>query len=1628
MNSQKHKKSFLSTFLAGAINLKLALLLLCMLVLVVPAFATHTSSASLEPEWSPAGQTVNYTVTISNSGPDSVDEVRIYRNMSYTNFQCDEKTGWEKQFIVTKQACHYIAEGSDYYIDSGESDTFTFSATTPGSGCEFKWDFESRDVTFPNTGSINYLDDNTSVDDVEPMIIKELGKYLNIAEPNTCLKYLSEDGNWVTQDTPITIEVYDQGECGVSGLDYCEYRYDVDGVEKLPWTVIVWNKIILQGEKPYYFDTEHYMFAFTFDEDSEHSLEVRCYDIAGNEAYHSQTVFVETVPPETTKSFSGPQKIEGEVEWIDGITEVVLDAIDPEPHPSGVDKIWYANILAEDERACSEPELYCTRDINFHPDYITGFPSYKGADYYMSGCIDHIQRWCKEYWSDEDKNFSSWQECTEFILHDPYQPCVVLEDWHIYTEPFTKDEESCHILQYFSVDNVGNVEDMQVNCFFVDKTPPVVDKQIGEPAIEGYEEEGIGAFHWVTPETDITFTCTDQEPHPSGDEELCFKVSYDEPEWHYITEDYCEGELEDGYCCVSAIQQNPFVFNFNEDEDSLHDLEYYCRDAVGKESEPEIQYYKVDSTPPSIEKMIWDPKYLTEDANWITQNTNIRIKAYADEECSFNDVDYCEYRYDVDGEEALPWTVIEWTRIADALKPEGPPLLIYHFDLNFNEDSEHFLEVRCYDLLGNMSYHSQTEYVETVPPETTKSFDGPQKIEGEVEWINGITKVVLDAIDPEPHPSGIDKMWYINTLTEGDDACWNPSEYCEPVCDSPYNNPEDAECIAGVQAYCSANYDEGSDEWKDCVEYGVYGGSGGFGGCGISCNGQQWKLYREPFTKEEESCHLLQYFSVDNLGSAEEMKVNCFFVDQTPPIVEKDNGEAIADSGEEMFITEENPDANFHWISKEMPITFTCTDQGPHPSEDEELCFKVSYDYPDWGYITEEYCSEGTINEEGYCCVDATVSDPYEFYFQEDSMHNLEYYCQDAVEKKGDLHIQYYKVDTEPPAVEKLLRRPYYGDCPPEPGSQDQCFVDTRTTIDLEIEDRGDICAIGDVVCRWRYRVNEGEWSNWSSSFPITFPEECQHDLELECWDALGNKWSETEHFIVDKTPPVTTKSFEGPQIVDGNVKWINTNTEIVLNSEDQLPHPSGENMIWYANILAEDERACSQPELYCTRDINFHPDYITGFPSYKGADYYMSGCIDHIQRWCKEYWSDEDKNFSSWQECTEFILHDPYQPCVVLEDWHIYTEPFTKDEQSCHILQYFGVDNVGKAEEMHVECFFVDNTAPETAKEVGEPKDEWTPGREGDENSMFYPEIDNLCWLGEDPLECWKVTLLTPITLECVDQEPHPVDNDHICFYVEWDGDDVTEDYCESYVGDYNANDDGFCCTEGTIAEFYFEKETEHNLKYYCVDALGNKGEIDDEKFKVEGTKFEIQINKKWNLISVPFVLINDDIGEVLKDIDTNVQAVWAYDAFADKWYVYNPDSPETSNLETIEPGWGYWLSAYGNDTLVLGGSLFSPATTPTSRQLKEGWNLIGYYGVDGVLKYDGPDGEGKQAGCALWSLGESYADKGWTALFTYWEPDNPDQWKELDYYSRMDPGAGYWISIAENGTYSYTTTCGLP
>ncbi len=1432
---------------------------------------------------------------------------------------------------------------------------------------------------------------------------------------------------------------------------------------------------------------------------------------------------VDCESPITNKTLGWPKKEDGNLEWINSITNITLNATDmSEECQVGVNRTYYKNILAADIWNCGGGN--CEEEPCRDVDICEGLAEYA-----------------------YDPGFESLFGAFE-VYHDPFSK---------HDEP-----ESCHILYYYSEDNLGNKEDIKTNCFFVDKTPPIGTKEVGTPRIPipeefqiigdgtaewtdlesyigdysarlyvidgtrdiaavefdvdialeditdlsfwqkiantygvniilGIDADGDGVYEsqdkpwhfshnpvdlgddsfiemdglagssgnweevdtldisrWWTPNnagdgfcpefgwnylsgiqssskcridpkdhvkvirlliggsgtwmdkvafvdditlnekiikleprnwwvrdhvTPITLTCTDPEPHPSGDEEVCYKVSFGDG---YLTNDYCKlfgGKMEDEWCCAD-VSEGSYIFNFTED--SLHDLEYFCRDAVNKTSGVDTEWFIVDSQPPIINKTMIGNDHLgdcppdpepSDDVCYVRDygQNGIRIDVEDDDsyghavggvECSYelwweaSERD-CE---DAGGDDYDDWCLIDDDKFSD------------YAEIYFEEDSNHTLKIWCEDDLGNEVYDEEEFLVDSTPPETTKTYGEPYKAEPKCksyyeewcnyneecvtdmvhkncpQWITGGTPITLTADDEKV---GVDRIYWADTIAPNE-ACWEPEQYCQPL-EIQMNEVLDDEVI-------------------------FYKG-------------------------DEESCHLIQYYAVDKLGNKESLKWQCVFVDNTAPESFKEHGEPLIE------------DERFDWVTQNTEIELWCEDPEPHPVEQETLCYKVSLDedidgdqIPDDNgirYLTNNYCSRfGGAMEEEWCC-EYLDGDSYLLNFMEETYHNLEYYCKDHLENAEEPEIQWYKVDDTAPHTEKIIEPgPYIengvewidtaneiildarDDVGPHDSGVNKTWYmnilaeDTVEELKLSVDPEKpcwepDFCNI--VLTKIKNNPDhpyfDGKWQLYGG--PFQKDEESCHVLVYYSVDNLGNAEDMNVNcFFVDKTPPVTSKEYGEPNEEHEGVEWINSETEVILDPEDQGQHPSGVKATYWRNEIVEDG--------YCLGELDCEPIHT-----------YEDG------------------------------------------GWNPYTVPFTKDRESCHMIEFYSVDNVDKKEEIKAQCVFVDNTPPTPVKEVGEPKTKWDG-----EDSDFYPWIAEKCWNDQgDQIDCWKVTLDTPISMTCTDPDPHPVDNERICFNVELDGEDYTDNeeysYCDEYSGDMEGD---YCCLDKTIEEFYFLESSEHNLKFYCEDALENRGDIDEEKFKVEGNDFVIELNKKWNLISVPVVLLNPDITEVIPPDSMNdtIVSVWAYDPTldlcGDEWCVYTPDGNDMNDdLHELIPGWGYWVLSLDETEIVIGGSLLSPRRRPPSRDLVDGWNLIGYYGMNDEDRYDGPYGNGEEVACALGTLCGPLWFEEWGSVVTYWQPYSDDPWVYLGRYEGMDPGAGYWVFMRDEGEYSKATSC---
>jgi len=1454
-------------------------------------------------------------------------------------------------------------------------------------------------------------------------------RYIKIEIP-TCMndysdvKYLPLN-YWVTQNTPIDLYCSDQGDHPVNHVSIWYRIWDDVSNTWSSWTdpSLVADGIVPEVHKTIY-----------FGEDSLHILEAYCVDALGNAGpIDNETFRVDTTPPSINKTMIGDDH---------------SGDCPPGQTPTGPCYVKdsgrngvHVDVRDEGE-ICHVDQVSCNYQVWWHTDEDTCRAA-GGSDWdSIKGCLI-------------DSNSFSDSGVDIIFSHD-----------------------STHDLIINCQDALGNIMPTDTETFLVDSTPPTTEKTYGTPT------KVDGNYRWITSDTPITLTSTDK------------KVGVDKIQWRVtklnVPDEDCTETCSNGeYSGRGLGEWNDSSTNltFTIGEDSCHLIEFYANDTLGNTEQTKYQCVFVDNKDPKQVKTVGDPSIfvpgtgcenitydgevplgsgatidpdhlgsLSEPIVLESGESTEEYKTVTTSEIPIGKLDVL-FLFDrtgsmggvIDTAKASAITIMSniQSLIPDAQFGVGS-FMDYPDSYNYCSYSNQYGSAGCGDVpwVLNNDITNNTGDVTTAINGLTMGCgeDGPESYARALyetqfaTWRSGSRKIVIIFEDDVPHDCDLGSY-------AGSSCNWGDTTGRDPGRDGIVGNDDDLNWssvvsqlkAAGVSVVAiDSGYAEYScpDVWQYATSQtdGLYTTLDNTGDLpekivesvqNITSTIKHLTLETKPGFENWVTWSPDEYTDVEG-----EQTVN-FNITITVPNGQpggdyhfyiKVVGDGSIMAVEEIFVrVDEEPctpsSETFTWVRDDnsLPgtlITLNCDDgwngKEPHPVDHETLCYKVSFDSTTTPWLTDQYCSlyGGKFNESGdeYCCIKRSEIDglvrgatietlPYTLKFTEDSKHDLEFYCIDELGNKGIPDIEYFRVDSTPPVTTKTYLGPFYTDAK---GNE---FVDTVSTVRLEAIDGGEICAVNNVKTYyrivnlpdeedWKYcedSCNEwdpahpGDWLNYSS--PFSLAESC-NVIEFYSEDALGNKENvKWQCVFSDHTAPLTTKWYEGPQYSNDKdavpTHWINSATKVHLDAADQEPHPSGVKATYYKDIYLQDQ-------------VDWH--------------------------YC-------DKDCETWNPVAPV---DPLHPEV--DGWTLYTTPFTKSPESCHIIEYYSVDNVDKVETIKHQCVFVDNTGPTVNKTVGDPKETWA----GDDT--FYTNLTARCAAGD--IDCWKVTLGTTLSLKCNDDVgPHPVDHNKMCFQIELDGDDTTNKYCSLYGGTFNESGDGYCCMESGIENFQFAEESQHDLKVKCTDALGNAGPVDEEKFKVEGCPFDICLSKKWNLVSVPFVLFNNNPSEVFKNISDKIASVWTYDN--GQWYMWDPLSGGT--LTSIKPGWGYWILAKDDGCFEIAGSLFSPLEVPPSRTLQEGWNLIGYYGNTGPDMYETViDKEcsiaGKPVYCALNSLIDTQEGfPRWSSLWNYFNNGGDSAgWKGLNAcISRkwspdtMEPGKGYWIEMDVQDGYSPATNC---
>jgi hypothetical protein len=162
------------------------------------------------------------------------------------------------------------------------------------------------------------------------------------------------------------------------------------------------------------------------------------------------------------------------------------------------------------------------------------------------------------------------------------------------------------------------------------------------------------------------------------------------------------------------------------------------------------------------------------------------------------------------------------------------------------------------------------------------------------------------------------------------------------------------------------------------------------------------------------------------------------------------------------------------------------------------------------------------------------------------------------------------------------------------------------------------------------------------------------------------------------------------------------------------------------------------------------------------------------------------------------------------------------------------------------------------------------------------------------------------------------------------------------------------------------------------------------------EGLWYPIELNKGWNLISLPLVPANSAIQNVLSLLlkDGLLESVWAYDAETKTWHSYAPGAPP--DLTTMVDGKGYFIKVKAYNVLIVQGTEQpAPPATPRVYHVVPGWNLIGYKRLD-------------ESNVSDYLSGVDYI-RVYTFINGQYILVRPDE--------DMEPGLGYWVAVKTEG-----------
>ncbi|UCD93130.1 MAG: Ig-like domain repeat protein [Methanobacteriota archaeon] len=507
---------------------------------------------------------------------------------------------------VTAHETGHTFYATDEYKNPGEYSGYLNIREVDNSGCMM--DTASWCLSSGTKGQIGWLDS-----DVDGIMDPEDTIPTSVLDPQT-IDPTTDDTLTYTgyaEEVPMENQNPKYGQFGYEGyrmnagndvsinvITNVEYR--VDGG---PW----YPAIATDGA----FDEFQEFFEFTTNPipDGDHLIEVRAQNTVGNwqKVYSSDTIRVDTTGPTTLSSLNGIEGLNG---WHVSDVTVTLNAFDP------------AGVQTTEYRIDSGPWLTYVGSFQVTGEGLHVVEYYSVDNLDNVGSTEFVMMMIDTQTPESNESASGTPGANGwFISSVPItltssdstsgvQKIMWRMDggiWQRYDSFFEVTGEGLHVLEYYGVDNAGNVE-------AINSVPILID--ITHPTTTDSPSGALGANGWYLSSVEITLRPFDLT---SGVNHTMYSV--DGGAWQTYTGSFAVGG------------------------DGAHTVEYYSVDEAGNIESTKSVQVSIDTTPPDSNGT---PSGTIGENNWYVENVTFSLDATD----STSSVQYIQYRIDYG-----PWLI-----------------------------------------------------------------------------------------------------------------------------------------------------------------------------------------------------------------------------------------------------------------------------------------------------------------------------------------------------------------------------------------------------------------------------------------------------------------------------------------------------------------------------------------------------------------------------------------------------------------------------------------------------------------------------------------------------------------------------------------------------------------------------------------------------------------------------------------------------------------------------------------------------------------------------------------------------------------------------------------------------------